>query len=183
MLNVLFRRVYNSLLAFSIMLLSNYTGNEPKFSNFFVEAFENGVYIRGLLLDAFENDFEEIFNSGILTSVIYDIEVVHGRSNILQKTFVNTAIWNFEIDRWIVHYGEENETIFVNSYEDLKRYISFIETFVFFDVEGIDIVDISISARLPVIHIPSIQKSIDLMVLWKMKAPQAKININMKVPR
>jgi|GEM_PF-5386005 len=192
MLNALFSKVYNGVLTFSILFFSNYIGNSPRLSDIHVELSDTGLYLSCFLIDAFENDFDEIFDSGIKMSVIYEVEVTHNKNTIYRKDFENSVTWDFEYRQWIVHFEEENVTLYIENIEQLKRTLSFLETFIYFDsphllADGIsreyDKVEVKISVRLPFIYVPSIEKNMDLMVLWRLTEPTARINVYLEENR
>jgi len=70
--------------------------------------------------------------------------------------------------------------LYVDSFEELKHNLSFLETFIYFHTGRYDNVELNISASLPVVHFPTLQKNVDLMVLWKLKEPKARLNINLR---
>ena len=180
MFNAFLGRVYVALISLSTLVLSNYTGNSPRFTDIFIEIVDNGIYIRCFLEDAFENDFKEIFDSGILVSVTYELEIIAKNSLITQKSFTNTAIWEFENRHWLLYLGEDNIFTTIENFEELKQSLSFVETFLYFDTINFDSVNLNISARLPTIHFTTLQKSFDLMIFWKLREPKEKININLR---
>lgn len=179
MFNALLGKVYTGILTLSMVFFSNYTGNDVSFSDLFVDVSENSIYLTGSLVNAFENDFDEIFRSGIITTIYYDVSLRKQNKSVQDKQFTTSVKWDSSIQQWIVYYAEQDITFLTNDFQVLKKALSKFETVISLNTSEHDFLDIVITARLPEVHIPSIEKKVDLMLLWKLKHPQAKIRKNL----
>ena len=179
MIGSIINKAYKSVITFGILLFSNYVGNDPSFIDTQVEVNNNVIIISSILNNAFDNDFDDIFSSGIIIDVTFEVEVSHRRSIIIKTQVTNSAVYDFEQNCWFVRYDESNTVIPIYDIFSLKQAMSILETRISLNSNYIHSLDISINAKLPVIHISSIQKDFDLMVLWKQKQPQERFSINL----
>ena len=178
MLAPFFGKIYTTVLSFSILLFSNYIGNDPIFTNIYTESLENGIFISGYLESAYDNDFDDIFSSGIQIEVTFDLSVSHRNNILLKQSITNSVVWDSEFQYWIIQKEENPHSVAVNDILSLRHAMSSFETFLEINTTYYNVLDINISARLPVIYVAPVQKDIDLMILWKLKEPKARLRLN-----
>ena len=64
MIGSLLYKTYLNIVSLSVLLFSNYVGNSVSFSPLSMQNVGDNIVCSAHLLNAFENDFEEIFKSG-----------------------------------------------------------------------------------------------------------------------
>lgn len=178
MLGSFFGRVYTGILGLSLLLLSNYTGNDARFTNFQYIISEQSLVINCFLSNAFDNDFEEIFKSGIEIPIYFDSSVLSNKEIVAQKSFKHTVRWDSNVERWRIFLEDQDYTFYTDNYTTLINALSTIEIIYQFDTTGYRRLDYHITAKLPKLYIPSIDKEVDLMVLWKLRIPELKTRLD-----
>ena len=173
-------KAYTAIVSFSVLLLSNYTGNDAQFVDMHNVLNDYGINFVCYLAGAFENDFEEIFSSGIVTTITFAVNVKHKKDTLFENAFTHSVVWNTEMQQWIVYFEENDITRTTDNFSELKGMLSNVDTMLFIDTSRYDNVDIQITARLPEVEMPSIQRSVDLMLLWKKKTPIGRLSVNLR---
>ena len=79
MFQSLANKLITGVLSLSMLLLSSYQGNEAEFSELYFSFLGDGVLLRTKLVNAFENDFEEIFKCGKTIDIFFKIELKQGK--------------------------------------------------------------------------------------------------------
>ncbi|MCK4653720.1 MAG: hypothetical protein KAU01_04685, partial [Candidatus Cloacimonetes bacterium] len=74
MFQVLSSKIISGFISLSILLLSSYEGNRATFSELTTSFLGDKIFIKTELINAFENDFEEIFKSGQRIDIFFNIE-------------------------------------------------------------------------------------------------------------
>ena len=173
-------KAFGTVVTFCTLLLSSYTGNDAHFIDLRASEGDGALYFTCYLADAFENDFQEIFSSGIVVPISFEATVRHRRNVVSTNRFTHTVVWSTEIQQWIVYKDYEEEGYATDDFEVLKSLLAGVETVFFINTSMYDMLDIQIVARLPEIEMVSIQRKVDLMLLWKKKEPVGRISINLR---
>jgi len=168
----LFGKVYQGLLGLSMLLLTSYTGNNAGFVayNHFVS--EQTVVVNCRLVNAFENDFEDIFASGIKIPILFEAKLSKNKKIMAKESFEYTVNWISKYEHWEVVFGNQNYSINTDDFDYLIEIISDVKIEFNTDLADHNEVDFHLKASLPKLYIPSIKKEVDLMLLWKMKSPE-----------
>ena len=183
MIESILQRIYFGIIGLGLLWFSGYQGNDAKWINTDIQVVDDGVFIESLLGDAFVNDFDEIFHSDLVITISFDIRVSRGRNTIYTRNFNRTVFYDDHTKTWVIYYDEIAELYVTDCLYDMKFNLSSIRTFLSLDSRENEIVDITLTARLPVVFLPSLQREVDLMMLWKFSAPQERYRVNLRVLR
>ncbi len=173
MFEALAGKVVSGIIALSIMLFSSYEGNQPYFSQLAVFFVGNRIFVKTELIDAFNNDFEDIFRSGKQIDVSFKITLKNDSETISEEEFKHTVTYNPLSDIFTLLLEESGETIMIDSYRQLLKKISKIE----YDlkINSSKNIIVEIESYLSKTKFSSFGKKYDLMILWKLKKPKAKV--------
>ncbi|MDP8201230.1 MAG: hypothetical protein P9M11_03740 [Candidatus Tenebribacter burtonii] len=178
MFQILAEKVISGLAAFSMLLLSSYQGNEAAFSNYTTSFLGNRMFPECKLENAFENDFEEIFKSGQIIDIFFNVIIDLEGSVIHEEEFRHSIIFDPLTQLFSIELEDQDLSFSTNSYDELKIIISNIEYS--FKDENIKDCTITINAHLPKIRLIALNKDFDLMMLWKFSKPQLTTNLASK---
>ncbi len=173
MFEALAGKVVSGVISLSMMLFSSYEGNQPYFSQMAVSMAGNRIFIKTELVDAFDNDFEDIFRSGKQIDVSFNITLKNDSDVISEDDFKHTVIYDPLTDLFTLIIEELDETLIIDSYRQLLKKIAKIEYT--HNIDSSENVIIKIESYLSKIKFDSFGKKYDLMILWKLKRPKAKV--------
>jgi len=163
-----------------MFLLSGYVGNNVKIENMNVTIDNEKLIISGALISAFHNDFDELFSTGLRITTVYEIVVSSNKKRLYQKIFTQSVYWDPHYCQWIVLYEESPFESMICDYSEMIHIFSLFKTNIYLDIYEYDNVDVRVSARMQNLYIPSQGKDLDLMLLWKKKIPEGRINVQTK---
>jgi len=163
-------KLFTGLVSMTMLLFSSYEGNNPSFSDVFVDYDQRNIRIKTTLVDAFENDFEQIFRSGSPVIITYTLNVWQGKSLISTETYSNTVVYD-PMNRFF-QADVKSSNIYVDllSYEELKQAVSEVDiVYEHFGISGKYLFELS--AYMNIIELASLDREFDLMLLWNFKKP------------
>ena len=173
MFNALSAKIYVQVLAFSMLLFSSYKGNDVLFSDIKTKITGDNIVFQTYLKQGFDNDFDEIFKSGKPIRVWFEIKVIKEQKIVHYEKFYHQVVWNSTENRYNIELQEQNYSLSVNNFKELKYYMSVIE-YPFYKLKANGSLTVEFISYLPKIYLDSIDKEIDLMLLWKMKKPKVR---------
>lgn len=176
MLGSLVSKVYLNVLAFSVLLFSNYTGNVVNFTDVKAKAVGDNIVFSTFLETAFENDFNEIFKSGKEIKVWFEFRVLKDNKIVHFEKFYHQVKWNPSKQEYSIDLQEQNYKVSVKNFQELKYYLSNVE-YPFYKSTHKGDFQIEFKSYLPKVYLDTINKEVDLMLLWNMKRPTIKREI------
>ncbi len=178
MFQTLSNKIITGVITLSMMLLSSYEGNKARFDNVFANFGGNRIFISAELVDAFENDFEEIFRSGELIEIFFQIQIHDQERTIHAEEFRHAVIYDPLEKLYTVYLEEKNLETTAADFLQLIETISQIEyTHKISKYNGGHII---LSAYLKKVKLQTVNKEYDLMMLWKFKQPKVKALCNIQ---
>jgi hypothetical protein len=179
-MGVLFgQKLLANLVTISVFLFSSFKGNDANFSNINVHNSGNYLILQTQLVNSFDNDFQEIFQSGKQVDVWFNLEVKQSKDMLHKEVFRHSAQYDPLQSVYKVYLQEQHETRSVKTYQDMLKMISQVEYSLPSKPKWKKI-DIHFDAYLKSMRIESMKKDVDLMVLWKMKKPVTKLTVDLK---
>ncbi len=175
MFQILAEKVISGLAAFSMLLLSSYQGNNASFADYTTSFLDDKMFFECKLENAFENDFEEIFKSGQIIDIFFNVIIDLNGSVIHEEEFRHSIIFDPLTQLFSIELEDQDLTFSTNSYDELKNIISNIEYN--FKDENIKDCIINMNAYLPKIRLIALNKDFDLMMLWKYNEPKLTIDL------
>ena len=174
-------RIYTGFIALGILFLSGYTGNDVQIGNFEVAINNELVVFSGSLIDAFEHDFEEIFLSGLVVTIIFDVRVTNNKNLLERKRFTHSVYRDIEYRHWVIYLnGYEIVTV---DYAEMKEILSRFNTEFIFNLQNYESLDFHVTAQIQNLRIPTRDKELELMLLWKRKVPSGKTSVQTQAIR
>jgi len=175
MFQLLAEKVISGLAAFSMLLLSSYQGNEASFSEYTTSFIGNRVFLECKLLNAFDNDFEEIFKSGQSIDVYFEVKIKLDDQIVHEEVFRHSLIFDPLSQLFSIELEEQDMVASTGSYNELKNIISSIE----YSYEGelINNCNLLMIAYLPKIRLEALNKDFDMMMLWRYNKPELKADL------
>ncbi|MCK9329276.1 MAG: hypothetical protein PHY08_00625 [Candidatus Cloacimonetes bacterium] len=171
MVGSFFDKVYHGLLGLSLLFMTSYTGNDARIGKFSYYVSEQNIIVNCQIENAFENDFEEIFLSGIDIPICFETKLTSKKLKIAKEEFEYHIRWISKNEHWEVTLENQDYTFYTNDYDFLIEEISKIKIKFDVDLSEFQELDFELKASLPKLYIPSIKKEVDLMLLWKLKSP------------
>jgi len=169
-------KVYFSVLAFSVLLFSNYTGNDAQFSNVNSRTIGDNIVFSTFLKNSFEHDFNEIFKSGKNIHIWFEFRVLKDNKIIHFEKFYHLVKWNASKGEYTVDLQEQNFKCSVKTNKELLYLISKVE-YPFYKSSFKGDVTVEFKSYLPKVYLETINKEVDLMLLWKMNTPSIRKDI------
>ncbi|MCF7794668.1 MAG: hypothetical protein K9N09_12060 [Candidatus Cloacimonetes bacterium] len=170
MFQTLSNKIITGVITLSMMLLSSYEGNNAKFDNVFASFVGSQIFVSAQLIDAFENDFEEVFKSGQRIEIFFNIKIFSEDLQIHDAEFRHAVLFDPLGKYYTVYLEEQQMQTTASNYEELKEIISNVEYS--YNSVKYDGGHILLSAYLKKIKLQSMQKEYDMMMLWKFKKPK-----------
>lgn len=173
-------KLFAGVVSITMMLFSSYEGNHARFSEVLTGYNEEVIMIRTSLVNAFENDFEQIFRSGSPVTVTIELKVSRDNQLIDTKEYRNTVLFD-PLNRYFqVEAEASNYHSFTTSFDELITVISEID--IFYETWGIEgTYRFELTAGMDRVHLASLDKEFDLMMLWHYKNPR--VTFEYKVER
>jgi len=175
MFQALADKVITGVISLSMLLLSSYKGNNAKFTDLETVFINNNVIFRTSLVEAFENDFEDIIKSGSEIDIFFSVRLQEGNDVFHQSEFKHTVYYQPMAQVYYVSIDESDELLTYESYEQVIDEISRVE---YTYKERIpDNFKITLTSYLKKMKLPNNSKEYDLMMLWNFKKPKLKQKI------
>ena len=172
MFQALTSKIITGVITLSMLLLSSYEGNNAAFEDFTATVLGNNIYIKANLVQAFENDFEEVFKSGQRIDIFFTVDIRNSDGPVYQDEFRHSILFNPLEQRYVVFLEDQQTQTSVGSFEELIEVISNVDYVC--KCEDFDEGNISLSSYLKKIRLKSIGKEYDMMMLWKFSKPTVK---------
>ena len=172
-------KIMASVVSLSMLLFSSFKGNNPSFGNTSINNTGTYLHISTTLVSAFENDFPSIFSSGATIPVHYYLVIKSGNTTVVNRKYTQSVTFYpgkgiYEITR----NGIANK-IKTTSSAQVAAELSAMECSIPIKVDWGN-VTLHWAAELPSVHFEQLDKTVDLMVLWKYKRPETKLQLNLK---
>lgn len=178
MLSSIASKIYLTALAFSVLLFSNYTGNNAEFTDLNAKLVGDNIVFNTFLKNSFENDFDEIFKSGKNINVWFEFRVLKDNKIIHFEKFYHQVKWNPAKKVYSLDLQEQNFKCTVKNNKELLYLISKIEC-PFYKANYKGDVTVEFKSYLPKVYLETINKEVDLMLLWKMNKPSIRKDIKL----
>ena len=172
MFQVLTSKIITGVITLSMLLLSSYEGNNAAFENFTATVLGSNIYIKANLVQAFENDFEELFKSGQRIDVFFKVDIRNSDGPVYQDEFKHSILFNPLKQIYVVFLEDQKTQMTASSLEELIEVISSIDYVC--KCEGFKEGNITLSSFLKKVRLKSIGREYDMMMLWKFKKPSVK---------
>ncbi len=178
-MNAIAGKIYAGVLAFSMLMFSNYQGNNAELSPLFLKYENHELLVKSKIVNGFENDFEQIFNSGKRVPIFFEVKISKNNKIIHQKKFQHTVEYDPMNRTYSCQLEEQKSTQTTKSFKEMINLISNIEyTSVIRNTSG-DL-EVELSSHLSTLKLDTLKKEIDLMLLWNFKSPVFKKVIKIK---
>ncbi|MCD4797045.1 MAG: hypothetical protein K8R49_07760 [Candidatus Cloacimonetes bacterium] len=165
-------KIINGVISLSMLFLSTYEGNDAAFAAITANFLGNNIYLKTQLINAFENDFEEIFKSGQKIDIFFEIKIKNNSAVIHTNEFKHSVVFDPMSQFFTIELEEQEKSLSMESYQQLLETISNVE----YSYKGDELteIDITLTSFLKKIHLESINKEYDMMMLWNFKKPKIK---------
>jgi hypothetical protein len=173
------QKLLANLVTISVFLFSSFKGNDVDFTALHVNNSGNYLILQTQLENSFDNDFQEIFQSGKQVDIWFNVEVKQSKNMLHKQLFRHSVQYDPLQSAYKVYLQEQHETRTLKNYTEMLQMISKVEYSLPSKPEWKKI-DIQIDSYLPSIRIESMNKDVNLMVLWKMKKPVCKLSVDLK---
>jgi hypothetical protein len=179
-MGVLFsQKLLASLVTVSVFLFSSFKGNDASFSTMQIHNSGNYLILQSNLVNSFDNDFQDIFQSGKQVDVWFNLEIKQNKNILYKQEFRHSVQYDHLSSVYKVFLEEQHQNISVKDYSEMIRLMSHIEYSLPSKHEWKKI-DIHLDSYLKTMRIESLKKEINLMVLWKLKKPECKESVDLK---
>ncbi len=163
-------KLVSGLVSMTMLLFSSYEGNDASFSEILIGHDSEAIRIRTTLLNAFDNDFDQIFRSGSPVVINYLLDVQRDGEHVETLTFHNIIIFDPMNRYFYIEAEASNFHSFTDSCDELRQIISEID--VFYDHLGVEgTYRFELTASMEKVTLESLEREFDLMLLWKNKIP------------
>ena len=172
-------KILAGLLSFSAMLFSTFQGNTASFSDISISQDVSAIVIKTNLVDAFDNEFEHIFNSGKEIAVCIELEV--RRERVLNELIViyNTVCYDPVTKYYLIEQGTPDNRLIASNYKEMLIILSEIE--ICCNHLKIDNYQFELKAHLEPVILETFEKEFDVMVLWNYKVPRVTFSYEVKL--
>ena len=178
MLQGLMGKVMAGLLSVSALMFSPDKGNNPQFEPLQSRVGQNFLFVKAKLVNAFDNDFDDVFNCGKPVNLWYKITVKHDRNTVFTRQYRHTVTYDPMNAAWELFTSETNRKEIHTVYRDLVDDVSLLECQMPRDARWRS-VEVTAEAWLQSIELSQPHRMIDLMVHWKYKRPVTKTIFNL----
>ncbi len=173
------QKLLANLVTISVFLFSSFKGNDADFSALHIKNSGSYLILQTHLENSFDNDFQEIFQSGKQVDVWFNLEVKQNKNMLHKQVFRHSVQYDPLSSIYRIYLQEQHQARSVKSYAEMKQLMENVEYSLPAKPEWTKI-DIHLDSYLKKMHIESMNKEIDLMVLWKMKKPVCKSSLDLK---
>lgn len=179
MLEALSAKVMAGLVSLSMFLFSSYTGNDPALSSLKFLVGRSYLQVSTRLESAFDNDFPELFRSGTSIPIHFKLELKSKNRVVWNRQYTNRVLYDPATGIWTVSMGASGRSVKFTSYKEMLEAIAVLDCSVPFE-SGWGEVNARVEAWLPTVRFESIDRNVNLMVLWNYKRPVVKASIDLK---
>lgn len=172
--------ILKGVVTFALLVLSSYEGNDASFRSLAGSYLDGNVNIEIYLDSAFENDFEEIFNTGKSIDIWFTASVSSQGTVLEEDTFSHNVKYNPLTDTYLLKKGEVGVPIVCENYAALIRELSYV-TWRFRRLKSVSDYDFLITSHLDKVYFEHMDKEFNLMLLWKNKSPRFKEKIRIEI--
>lgn len=162
----------------ALVMFSGYKGNAPIFSELLLEQTSHYIQVNSTLQNAFEEDFETLFQSGQEIPIWFDIKLYENKKIVSIDTFKHTVSYNPLSGFYVIYFEEDNNFLETNSFSSLKDLVSNIDYKLDFEFEYEKDYEVNIVSYLKKIYVRDLDKEFNLEALWKYKKPHNKKGFN-----
>ncbi|MDD4310233.1 MAG: hypothetical protein PHO32_07620, partial [Candidatus Cloacimonetes bacterium] len=127
MLEALSGKVFATMVSLSMFLFSSYTGNDPGFRALNSRTGGNYLQLRTSLVSAFDNDFPDVFKSGVRIPVIFTLYIKSGKRTLAEYKYQNTVQYDPSKGSYAVYTAGMNRNIQTTSYQQMIQEFSLFE--------------------------------------------------------
>jgi len=170
-------RFVSTIASAAALVFSSYQGNEAAFSDIMLQRNNELLTVQCELQSAFDHDFEEFFRSGETINVWFMLQMRSHGGVILEEFYYHSVKYDPLTMYFELYLHDQQFNITTQSYNELVETIShFDHTVSTLDMNtGMnDLVEVSITAYLTKIQMPTMSKPFDMMLLWNFKRPVIK---------
>lgn len=179
MLEALTGKVFATVASLSMFLFSSYSGNDPSFRAINSRVGGNYLQLRTTLVGAFDNDFPDVFKSGTLIPINFDLTIKSGNRVLGEKRYQNRVKYNLSKGTFEIYTGGMNRNLETDSYSHMLAEISAFECSIPYKPEW-GVVNVRLEATMPTIKFAQLKKPVDLMVLWKYHKPKVNATLDLR---
>jgi hypothetical protein len=173
MLAGLWGKLVAGALSVSALMFSPYTGNNPQFGQLQCRAGQNYLIVRAKLESAFDNDFADVFKCGKPVHVWFKVELRHNGDIAFSNNYRHTVTYDPMNAVWELYTSENGRRELFDSYQKLLNETALLECSIARSSVWRSI-EVRAEAWLQEVELSQPQRSVDLMVLWKMKRPSTR---------
>jgi|LSQX01.1.fsa_nt_gb hypothetical protein len=176
MLENLSAQVISGVLAFSMMLFSNFKGNSPEFKELNLSMSSSYLYLNAELISAFENDFPVLFSSGTEIPIHFKVNIKsHGKQVYLRKLSHKVSFDTISGVYTLEKSSTENK-FHTRSMDELIREVGRVKLSIPYQ-ESWGMISVELEASLPRMSLDEADREVDLMALWRFKKPKIKTRL------
>lgn len=179
MLEALSAKMMAGLVSLSMFLFSSYTGNDPALSALRFLVGRSYLQVSTHLVGAFDNDFPELFRSGTSIPIHFKLELKSNNRVVWNRQYTNRVQYDPATGVWNVSMGASGRSVKFTSYREMLDAIAVLDCSVPFESSWKE-VNARVEAWMPTVRLESIERDINLMVLWNYKRPVVKASIDLR---
>ncbi len=164
-------KILTGLLSFSTMLFSTFQGNTASFSTVSISSNMEAIVINTHLVNAFDNEFEHIFNSGKEIVICLELLVRRDRNRVERFVVYNTASYDPVTKYYLIEQGSPEKRLITANYQEMLRMLSEVELLFDYELRA-GTYQFELKAHLEPVVLETFEKEFDMMVLWNYKIPK-----------
>ncbi len=168
------------VVALAMFLFSSYSGNDPRFSNLRGRNGTSYLQLTTSLINAFDNDFPDVFKSGTLITVNFKVELRSKGRVLGTHDFRNTVQYDSRQNIYSVYCSATERRNTTSSYRSMITDVALLDCSVPIQ-QSWEKVDVKVEAWLPSVYFEQINRTVDLMVLWRLQRPTVRNSFNVKI--
>ncbi len=131
---------------------------------------DSGIRFEMQLVEAFENDFEEIFKSGKTISICFDLQVKQRNKVVYLASFKHLVQYDPMNQEFTVSCEDQHMSgVVIENYQEMIETISQVDYLM--EGEFPPHLDVEMTSYLEKMTLESLGKEYDMMILWKYKKP------------
>ena len=178
MFEALSAKVFSTLASVSMFLFSSYTGNDPGLTTLRTRVGDNYLQVQTKLEQAFVNDFNEVFTSGVSIPVVFKFSINNGSNVLFEKRFVNRV--RYDQAKGIYYFSAEgsNRNLEMGSQAQMITELSSFACSVPYNRRW-GKVSVKVEASLSSVRFQQVKEPVDLMVLWKYHKPKVSASVDL----
>lgn len=171
-------KVLAGMLSLSVFIFGNYEGNDASLGAFSAQLNNKTLYVKTQLQNAFDHDFDKMFQTGKVITVWFKVDVVKDKKVLHSSTFRHAVQYDPLANNFTVFREEMNEKRVFTSEADMIKSLSQVECFLPVNPNW-GVVDMKLTSWMKKIKFEEYKRDIDLMMLWKFKKPSLEKRIRL----